>query len=276
MSFGTNSRDINIDAFDVLRWVLIGAFSFIIIVPLVYALSVSFRARSEIYGRHLIPQSPTLEHYEFFLEEAGGYLLNSVMLATGVSMLVLLVAIPGAYAFARKEFPHKKKIFYAIILIMLVPEVMLIIPVGQIIRWINLHDTIFGMWLALMIGGMPIAVWILRDNFQKLPPNTEEAAQVYGCTQFSAFLRVILPLATPAIIAVAFLTFLSAWTEFLFTNLLSTQNGAWPAIVFLFDLLNPDRPVDWTFTLAGAFIIAFPPMVFYALARRYLEKALDF
>lgn len=277
MSTRIGSREIGFDAIDVLRWIITVSFIAIIVTPVSYALSVSFRPQSEVYGPvHFIPYEFTTNNYDIFLSEATGFLLNSVLIATGASMLILLVAIPGAYAFARQEFPGKSKLFYAIIFIMLVPEVMIIIPVAQIIRWIELYDTIFGVWLGLMIGGMPIALWILRDNFEKLPPNAEEAAQVYGCTQFSAFIRVILPLATPAIVAVAFLAFLSAWTEFLFTNLLSTQQGAWPAIVYLFSLLSPDFPIDWPFTMAASFVIALPPIVFYALARRYLEKALDF
>ena len=267
----------DVEPLDILRWVMIAALVFVIVAPVFYAFSVSFRPQTEVYGQiRLLPNEPTIDPWVSFITDSAGYLLNSLMIATGVSIFILLVAIPGAYAFARKEFKGRTKLFYAIILIMLIPEVMIIIPVVQIVRWINLMDTITGIWLSLMIGGMPIAVWILRDNFQKLPPNTEEAAQIYGCTQFSAFIRVVLPLAMPAIIAVAFLAFLSAWTEFLFTNMLSTENGAQPVIVYLFQLFSPDHPIDWPYTMAGSFVISIPPIVFYAFARRYLERALNF
>ena len=262
---------------DVVRWGITAILSIIIVAPVIYALSVSFRPRSEVYGPvHLIPHEFTIEPYMAFFAESGRQLLNSLMVATGVSILILLIAIPGAYAFARLEFEGRKALFYAIVMIVLVPEVMLVVPVAQIIRWINLFDTITGLWLALLIGGMPIAIWILRDNFMRLPPNAEEAAMIYGCTQFSAFRKVVLPLATPAIVTVAFLSFLSAWTEFLFTNMLSTPGGAWTAIVVLFSFMNPDHAPNWPLLMAASFIISLPPIVFYALVRRSLQNALNF
>ncbi|MFC6799609.1 carbohydrate ABC transporter permease [Haladaptatus sp. GCM10025893] len=262
---------------DVIRWAITVIVSVIVFLPVLYAFSVSLRPRSEVFGPvHLIPYEPTIEPYLSFFADSSTYLVNSLLVATGVSMLILLIAIPGAYAFGRLEFKGRKGLFYAIVMIVLVPEVMLIVPVAQIVRWLHLFDTIAGLWLALLIGGMPIAIWILRDNFMRLPPNAEEAAMVYGCTQFSAFRKVVLPLATPAIITVAFLSFLSAWTEFLFTNMLSTPGGGWTAIVVLFSLMNPDHSPNWPLLMAASFIVSLPPIVFYGLIRRTLQEALNF
>ena len=266
-----------VDVYDFLRWALTGLLSFAILMPLIYAFAVSFWSSFELYAPpHLIPSSPTIRPWVLFLRDAGPYLMNSLLIAVGSSVLIISVAVPGAYAFARKEFAGRKMLFYLIVLIMLVPQVMIVVPTIQIIRWIGLYNTIPGIWLALMVGGMPIAVWILRDNFQKLPPNAEEAAQVYGCTQFGAFLRVILPLATPAIVAVAFLSFLSAWTEFLFSNMLTTSGGAQPVVVYLFSLMSPDAPIQWPYVMAGSFVVGIPPALFYLLAQRYLSESLEF
>lgn len=277
MSTQRASKGLDINPLDIVRWVLSLWFIFIFIAPVMYALSVSFRPQSEVFGPpHLLPKNPTFEPYLLFFQDNAGKLLNSVLIATGVTILILLVAIPGAYTFARKEFKGRKVLFYLIILIMLVPEVMIVIPSVQILRDFGLYNTIPGVWLALMISGMPLTVWILRDNFQKLPPNAEEAAQIYGCTQLGAFIRVILPLATPAIIAVAFLSFLFAWNEFLFTNFLTTADGPRPAIVQLFVLMGGDRAVSWPYAMAGSFIVGTPPALFYLIARRYLNEALEF
>lgn len=159
---------------------------------------------------------------------------------------------------------------------MLVPSVMNIVPILVIWRNVGLYNTISGLWLAIMAGAVTISVWVLRDNFQKLPPNAEECAQVYGCSQFSAFVQVILPLANPAILAVAFLNFLQGWTEFLTSNVITTSNGPRPAIVVLFHLLSPDKTVPWPYIMAATFIIAIPPAVLYIIERRYLEDALSF
>lgn len=265
----------NIGAMDIVRWLLILLVGFISVAPFAYAFMISIRPRSEVFGPlHFFPHEPTIEPWLLFFSDASKYLLNSVMVATGVALITLVISIPGAYAFARLEFGHRKKLFYTIVMIVLVPPVMLVVPVSQIIHWIHLFDTIMGVWLAVMIGYIPLSMWILRDNFMKLPPNTEEAAQVYGCTQFQAFRRVVLPLAAPAILTVAFLTFLHGWREFLFTNMLTTPQNAWTGIIVLFDMLNPDYATNWPMTMAGSFILALPPVIFYGVVRRYLERSM--
>jgi multiple sugar transport system permease protein len=269
--------DLDVDAMDLLRYAITVVIAFVALAPPLYALSVSFRPQSEVFGPvHLIPHNPTVDPWVNFLADAGQNLLNSLIIATGVSLISLLIAVPGAYAFARKEFHGRRMIFYTIIFIILVPVVMLVVPVVSIARDLGVYNTVSGVWLALMIAVMPASIWILRDNFQKLPPNAEEAAMVYGTTQFGAFVRVILPLATPAIVAVAFLNFLGAWNEFLFTNLLTTDTGPKPAIVVLFGLLNEDTANPWPYIMAATFIIGIPPAVFYLAARSYLAKALEF
>lgn len=273
-----NREDINLKriGLDASRNLLIILISFVILFPVVYALSVSFRPLNEVFAEpHLIPNQFTISAYISFFNAAKITFLNSLLMATGTTILTLFVAIPGGYVFARKEFPARKILFYAVVLTVLVPPVMLVVPVTQIFARLGLRGTIFGAWLALMVGAVPIAIWILRDNFESLPPKIEEAAQVYGCSQFESFVRVVLPLAVPAVIAVAFLTFLFAWIEFLFTNLI-TGTDTEPVVVFLYQQFDPDRSIRYPFVLAGSFMIALPPVLFYAIAQRYLEQALNF
>ncbi|ESP87062.1 carbohydrate ABC transporter permease [Candidatus Halobonum tyrrellensis] len=256
---------------------LAGVIAAMTLLPLIYGFSVSVRPRSEVFGDpHLIPYEPTLEPYVAVLDQIGPNLVFSLFTAVGVSILVLGIAIPGAYAFARLEFPGRRKIFYMIVLIMLLPIVGLIIPLLTLWHELGLYNTILGLWLGIVPGQIPVALWIFRDYFQKLPPNIEEAAMVYGTTRFGAFTRVVLPLAAPAMIAVAFLGFLWGWNAFLFPNLLTTSGGPRPAIVNLFTALSPDSTNPWPYIMAMTFTIGLPPAVMYVASRRYLEDALSF
>lgn len=269
---------LNIDRWlGVIRLFFTGLIGFLFLFPILYGLSVAFRPPANLLGNQpLIPTEITFEYWIIFLKRSGKQLLSSLLIGTGVSILTLLVSVPAAYAFARTEFPGRKFLFYFIIAVMLVPVVMLVVPVAQLWRNFGLYNTLTGIWLAVMVATIPVAIWILRDNFQRLPKNTEETARVYGCTRFQAFIRVILPLAAPAIIAVGFLNFLTAWNEFLFTNILTAPDGPRPAIAYLFSLMSVDATNSWTFILAGAYIISVPPATFYILSRRYLNKALNF
>ena len=120
----------------------------------------------------------------------------------------------------------REPFFYMIVGTLIFPFILLIVPIT--ITWIKigLFDTFIGLWLAFQIFAVPYSMWILRGYFAQLPRYLEEAAMVYGCTQFQAFYRVMLPLAKPVIVSVLFLAFLQGWSDFLFSNMLTTGDGA--------------------------------------------------
>ena len=266
--------DVQDTLYRVAHYAVIFFFLAIALLPFIYALSVSFRPYSEIFGPvHWIPRDPTLEAWTLAVEELSTPLRNSFFIASGTALISLFITIPGAYVFGRKEFPGKKPLFYTIIIALLFPYILLIVPIVSIWNNLNLYDTIPGLWIAYQVFVTPFALWILRDFFEKLPANIEEAAQVYGCTQFSAFLRVILPLSLPAIISVGFLSFLVAWNDFLFANLLTTGSGPRPAVVTLFISTVGGEQTSWALLMAETLLIGLPPTVLYMVSRRYLSDA---
>jgi multiple sugar transport system permease protein len=119
----------------------------------------------------------------------------------------------------------------------------------------------------------PFAIWILRDFFEKLPANLEEAAQVYGCSQFQAFYKVILPLSLPAVMATAFLAFLVGWNDFLFSNMLTTGTGPRPAVVSLYLQTVGGESRYWGLVMSQALVVGLPPTALYLVARRYLTES---
>ena len=244
------------------------------LLPFLYALSVSFRTPADFYGNPIwIPSEITLAPWGRAFNELRGTLMNSAMIATGTAILSLLITIPGAYVFGRKEFPGKEIAFYTIVLALLFPYILLIIPITDIWNSLGLWNTIPGLWIAYQVFVTPFAIWILRDYFEKLPANLEEAAQVYGCTQFTAFSRVILPLSLPAIVAVGFLAFLTGWNDFLFSNLLTTGTGPRPAVVYMFVATAGGETTYWAELMASVLLIGAPPTALYMVARRYLTSA---
>lgn len=256
-----------------------GVLTFLILlnlVPFLFIISVSFTPPEAFFGDPtLIPAEPTLEAWTTGFEELRDNLVNSLLIATGTAVISLLITIPGAYAFARKKFYGKTAGFYAIVTAMMFPYVLLVIPVMDIWNDLGIYNTIPGLWIAYQIFVTPFAIWILRDFFEKLPEDIEEAAQVYGCTQFTAFTRVILPLAAPGIVAVGFLAFLTGWNDFLFSNLLTTSIGPKPAVPVLYGTIGggSGERVYWGKLMAETLIIGAPPTVIYLFARNYLENA---
>jgi len=237
-------------------------------------ISVSLRPPAELFGEpHLIPREPTLRSWRIALQTLGPFLKNSALIATGTAILSLLLTIPGAYVFGRLSFPGKRVAFYVIVGALLFPYILLIIPITDLWYTLDLFNTIPGIWIAYQVFVLPFSMWVLRDFFEKLPANLEEAAQVYGCTQFSAFVRVILPLSVPAIVAVGFLAFLVGWNDFIFASFLTTGSGPRPAVVQLFVSTTGGERVQWGQIMAQSLLIGLPPVVLYMIAQRYLSNA---
>jgi multiple sugar transport system permease protein len=273
------NRLAKLDAWDVAyyvaKYVLLVLLVAMILIPVLYVVSVSFRPLSELFagGFHFITRNPTLDNWMRAWENMKQPLINSAIISTGTMIFSLLIVVPGAYVFGRKEFPGKKWLFRLIIVTLLFPYILLTIPIMDLWNDLGLFNTIPGLWIAFQVFVTPFALWILRDFFANLPSNLEEAAQVYGCSQFSAFLRVILPLSAPAVVAVGFLAFLVGWNNFLFPSFLTTGTGPRPAVVQLYVTTQGSETTNWGLTMTQTLLVGIPPAVLYMIARRYLTSA---
>lgn len=259
---------------EVLRLAVLAFFLAMIVFPFAYVVSVSFRSPQEFFSSsvYLIPKNPTIEPWVSSFDTLAGPLKNSALIATGTMIISLIITIPGAYVFGRKQFPGKTIGFYGIVTALMFPYIILIVPIADIWFAFGLHDTIPGMWIAYQTFVAPFAIWILRDFFEKLPTDLEEAAQVYGCSQWGAFYRVILPLSLPAIASVGFLSFLVGWNDYLFSSMLTTGSGVRPAVVRLFQTTTGERTY-WALLMAQTLIVGTPPAVLYMIARRHITNA---
>ncbi|MFA9517892.1 carbohydrate ABC transporter permease [Halopenitus sp. H-Gu1] len=280
MSSATDSgflyfRDTEEAMFALLKYAAIAFFTVIVVLPMVLALTVTFMSPAEFFSGdpHLIPNEVTLQTWvEAFgvLDEA---LINSALIAGGTTALSLLICIPAAYIFGRQDFPGKEWGFRAIMVALLFPYILLIIPLTDTWYSLGLHNTIFGVVLAYQVFVTPFAIWILRDFFEGLPANLEEAAQVYGCSELQSLYKVILPLSLPAVMATGFLAFLVGWNDFLFSNMLTTGTGPRPSVVALFLETTGGQQRYWGLVVSMAFVVGIPPTVLYLVARRHLSES---
>ena len=185
----------------------------------------------------------------------------------------MLISIPSAYVFARKRFRFRESFFYAIAGTLVFPYILLLIPITSFWIRAGLHNTFTGLWIAYQVFAVPYCLWLLRGAFAKLPPHLEEAAMVYGCTQFQAFYRVVLPLVKPIIVAVLFLTFIYGWSDYLFSNMLSIDdNGPVTANVMLFNTVRGGELIQWELMMVATIITGVPPVIIYFFAQKYISR----
>lgn len=268
-------RDTEDAMFALLKYATLAFFMTIVLVPMVLAITVSFQPASEFFRTdpHLIPQNFTLDTWNEALTLLQEPLVNSAMIALGTMSLALIICIPAAYIFGRQEFPGREWGFRAIMVALLFPYILLIIPLTDTWYQTGLHNTVIGVVLAYQVFVTPFAIWILRDFFEGLPANLEEAAQIYGCSELQALYKVILPLSLPAVMATGFLAFLVGWNDFLFSNMLTTGTGPRPSVVRLFLETTGGDQVYWGLVVSMAFVVGIPPTILYLVARRHLSES---
>jgi len=268
-------RDTEDAMFALAKYTMLAFFLTIVIVPMVLAITVSFQPASEFFRTdpHLIPQNFTLDTWGEALTSLEEPLVNSALIALGTMSLAMVICIPAAYIFGRQEFPGREWGFRSIMVALLFPYILLIIPLTDTWYQTGLHNTIIGVVLAYQVFVTPFAIWILRDFFEGLPANLEEAAQIYGCSELQALYKVILPLSLPAVMATGFLAFLVGWNDFLFSNMLTTGTGPRPSVVQLFLETTGGDQVYWGLVVSMAFLVGIPPTILYLIARRHLSES---
>lgn len=201
------------------------------------------------------------------------YFLNSTIVSIATMILSVLIAVPAAYAFARFVFPGKNPFFYIILGRNMFPLVVFLVPLFQLMATLKLQNNYFGLVLAYLTFSLPLAIWLLKGFFDNIPAELEKAARIDGCTRFGAFFRVILPLATPGIVATAIYSFIGAWNEYIFATTLTSNPNLRTLPVGQAYFLTENNS-QWAALMAVSLVISIPVVAFFLLLQRYFIRAL--
>ncbi|MEU0569605.1 carbohydrate ABC transporter permease [Nonomuraea sp. NPDC005983] len=188
------------------------------LVPFYWMVVSSFRRTTDIYDKSPFPAPWSLESYDAVFAEGMGFgqsLGNSLIVAATTTAVTLVIGTLAAYALARLQFRGKNVILALVIAVSMFPGALLIVPLLKLftaIGWINSYQA---MIVPSMSFALPLTIWNLTTFFRQMPYELEQAAQIDGCTPFTAFRRVMLPLAAPGIFTTAILAFIATWNEFI-------------------------------------------------------------
>jgi multiple sugar transport system permease protein len=198
------------------------------LVPVLWIVSLSFKAPSTIGDGSFFPSKWTWSNYSGIFKQAlfTDALRNSIGIALISTLIAVVLACFAAYAIARLEFPGKRVILAASLAIAMFPPISLVGPLYNTWRNIGLYDTWPGLIIPYMTFALPLSIFTLSAFFREIPWELEQAAQVDGATPFQAFTKVIAPLAAPGVFTTAILVFIFAWNDFVFAvSLTSTTNA---------------------------------------------------
>src|ERR671913_453104 len=203
----------------------------------------------------------------------GHYITNSVLLASGSTLLALTCAIPAAYALARMRFPGRRIYLYAVIATQIFSPIVLLVGLFREMRWFGLMDS---LWALVLINGaffQAFAIWILSGYFASIPYSLEEAAWIDGCTRLGAVRRIVLPLALPGLVTTVIFVFIQSWNEFVVALTLIFTETKKPLTVGIFSFFGR-YDVDWEYVFATSLIATIPVVVLFLVIEKYLVSGL--
>ena len=260
-------------------WDLLGIVLFVVLVfPVFWMISTAFKPDEDIYTAEpsWFPLSPTLQHFRdamdrpYFWEIVQNSLIV-VCVAVGASIVLAFVA---AVALAKYRFTGRKLFVVLMIGILMLPAAGLVIPLYVVLARYHLTNTLTGVILTYITFVLPFAVWTLRGFVLGIPKELEEAAMVDGSTRLGAFVRILLALVAPGLVATSVLAFIQAWNEYIFASVILTDQQNHTVTVWLADFLGTSRNTDWGALMAASTLTAIPVVVFFLIVQRKIAFGL--
>jgi multiple sugar transport system permease protein len=267
-----------------------------ILLPLVAVFLGSIQSEKSLQAdtRRVLPREVTLDNFTVVLtrgEQKGGvfekatYLpaniksfytafLNSTIVAVSVTFLTLLLGSLSAYAIARQRYRWSLFLLQANIVARFVPVIVLMIPLYVVMRSLGQLNSLTGVIVAETGFLLPYAILILAPYFDAIPTELEEAARIDGCTRFGAFVRVVLPLATPALAACGVIMFIASWHELLIPLILNARPDFMTLTVIISTLVG-DVFVFFNLMMAICLLALLPTVILVALLQRYIVEGLS-
>jgi multiple sugar transport system permease protein len=200
----------------------------------------------------------------------GTYLFNSSTVALGTVIGTVILSTLGGYGFSRFTFPGKNVIFVTILATLMIPFQSILTPLFLVLHYIHLQNTLLGLALVYITFQLPFAIFMMRNSFDTVPRELEEAAMLDGCSALSLLYRVMLSIVRPGIITVALFAFFSAWNEFLAALIFMTDSDKYTLPVML---LNVESglfgTINWGALQAGVTIAGLPCVVIFLVLQRY-------
>jgi N,N'-diacetylchitobiose transport system permease protein len=258
---------------------LLGLAVFVVMAfPVFWMVSTAFKPGVEItsYTPHWIPLHPTLVHFTDAIHRPYFWhaVKNSLIVVSVVVGLSMVLAFLAAVALAKFRFTGRRVFIVLVILIQMLPPNALIIPLYVVLARYHQVNTLSGVILTYLTFVLPFSIWTLRGFVLSIPRDLEEAAMVDGNSRFGAFVKILLPLVAPGLVATSIFAFIQAWNEFIFAYVLLSSSDKQTLTIWLSNFLGTSRGTDWGALMAGATLVAIPVVIFFVIVHRRIAFGL--
>ena len=257
-------------------WLPLVLFLLFLLFPFYWTLVTSLKTDAELHSLDVIywPEHPTLNAYRYLFSQYNFLhpMKNSLLVAVITMLLSLTVSTLAAYSFSRFRFPGRKPLMMLFLTNNMFPTVLLLIPLYTIMRRLQLLFTPWALVLSYTTFTIPFSVWLMNGYLNDLPVSLEEAAMVDGANRAQAFVRIVLPILLPCLLATGVYIFMQSWNEYTFAVLFTNaKNRTIP--VALKNLIG-QLGVQWELITAGGIITIIPVCIMFFFAQKRLVSGL--
>ncbi|MEB3197166.1 MAG: sugar ABC transporter permease [Candidatus Sericytochromatia bacterium] len=205
----------------------------------------------------------------------GRLLWNSVLLSAGTTAIGIGLGATAAYAFSRFRFPGREAGLMSFLVLQMFPAVATVAPLYVLLSVLHIRTSLLGLAIAYAAGTLPFAIWNMKGYFDTVPKDLEEAALIDGCTPTSAFVRIILPLAAPAVAVTALFGFMTGWTEIVLAWTMLENPKTFTLAMALYGMVGQySTTKPWSEFAAMSILISLPVVVVMLLLQRYIVSGL--
>lgn len=258
--------------------------------PIYWSLVTSLTSPTDLVSAepHFWPPEITFEHYgklfgatslsqgnqvQSVWPQFSRAFVNSLVTALASTVLTVIIAAFGAYAFVRLRFPGRDLLFVLVVATLAIPAYTVMIPLYRLMISLKLIDTYTGVTLIYVSAFLPLSLWLMRSVYQAMPVSLEEAAWLDGASKVYTLVRIVMPLAAPGLIASAILTFLNAWGQFMVPLVFSPTLKTKPLTVLIPEFVTRNY-VDYGLMNAAGILAIIPPVLLVLFLNRYLVQGL--
>lgn len=248
----------------------------VIVFPYYWMIVSSLETKSLFeWPPRLIPDSISFAAYEKIFAERplGIWLRNTAIVAAATSAFCSVVAINAGYALSRFRGRVTNAFGIFILFSQMLPATLIVVPLYVVYRQLGLYNSLIGLAIADTVFVLPLATWLMKGFFDRIPRELEEQALVDGASRLGAFYRVTLPLALPGLVVVVVFAFMAGWDEFFLARTLISSQSNWVLSVGLTSF-QTQYAIAWNEMMAASVIFALPAALFFLFVQRYLIHGL--
>lgn len=251
---------------------------FLVLVPVLYALSVSLNADNSLLSADFsfLPKHLTLANYHavFFEEPILLWLKNSLILAVATLIISLGTGIPAAYVFSRKRFPGRKAILKVLILLYAFPSLLSMTALYKLLTAMGLVNTKTGL-IIVYTGTMAVfALWNMKGYFDTIPTEIEEAAMIDGASPVQIVTKIVLPLAKPTIAVTAMMVLVYVWNEYIFAVNFMTGSDTYTLAAGLYSLQATEMSGSWPVFASASIVVSIPILIVFFVLQKNMTTGL--